>query len=102
MGLEAQRAVKVLKALANPIRLKMLASLYDGPKSVYALAKELKLPYPLAYLHMSGLKRLGLVKEVGKRRKAEGLPPIKYYAPSDFNIVLNPRSIYEMLKGGGA
>jgi len=94
--LENKEMVKVLKALSNPVRLKMIASLNSKPKNVYALAKELGLPYPLAYLHLSGLKKLGLVKEVREEKKVEGLPSVKYYAPSDFRLVLTPRDIQKI------
>ncbi len=90
---EKQKMVKMLKALANPIRLKMIASLHEKPKNVYALAKELEIPYPLAHLHLNGLKKLGLVKEVRAEQKVKGLPSVKYYAPSKFEIVLTPETI---------
>lgn len=100
---EQQRTVKVLKALANPIRLKMIASLYDESKNVYDLAKELNLAYPLAHLHLKSLKKLGLVKEIKEERRVEGMPTVKYYAPSDFELILTPRSIRDlyMNKSGG-
>jgi ArsR family transcriptional regulator len=98
-----QSTVKILKALANPIRLKMIASLYEEPKNVYDLAKELNLAYPLAHLHLKSLKILNLVKEVREERKVEGMPTVKYYAPSDFELVLTPRSIRDLYtdKSGG-
>jgi len=93
---EDKEMVKVLKALSNPIRLKMIASLNSAPKNIYALAKELRLPYPLAHLHLSGLKKLGLVKEIREEKKVEGLPTIKYYSPSDFKYVLTPKNIQNL------
>jgi DNA-binding transcriptional ArsR family regulator len=96
--IEDAEMVKMLKALANPIRLKMIASLSDSPKNVYALAKELNLPYPLAYLHLGGLKKLGLVKEIREEKKVEGFPSVKYYAPSDFRLVLTPQNIQKLFK----
>ncbi|MDI6846892.1 MAG: winged helix-turn-helix domain-containing protein [Candidatus Bathyarchaeia archaeon] len=96
--LESKEMVKILKALANPVRLKMIASLCEKPKNVYALAKELKIPYPLAYLHLGGLKKLGLVKEIREEKKVEGLPTVKYYAPSDFNFVLTPKNIQKLFQ----
>lgn len=93
---QQQEMVKILKALSNPIRLKMIASLYEEPKHLYALAKELGLPYPLAHLHLNGLKKLGLVKEIREETKIKGLPSIKYYAPSDFKLVLTPQSIRDV------
>lgn len=85
-----------MKALANPIRLKMIASLLKEPKHLYALAKELGLSYPLAHLHLKALRRLGLVMEVREERKVEGLPSVKYYAPSDFQLILSPERIREV------
>ena len=96
--LENRSLVKVLKALANPIRLKMIASLNSEPKNVYGLSKELGLPYPLAYLHLGGLKKLGLVKEIREEKKVQGLPSVKYYAPSDFELILTPDNIEKFLK----
>jgi len=98
-----QQLVRTLKALANPIRLRMIASLSEKPKHVYALAKELGLPYPLAYLHLDGLKKLGLVKEVREEKKVEKLPSVKYYAPADFRLVLTPKNIRDIFtkKSGG-
>ena len=95
---KSKEMVSILKALANPIRLKMVASLYEKPKNVYALAKELNLAYPLAYLHLDGLKRLGLVKEIREEKKVEGLPSVKYYSPSDFKFVLTPQNIQRLFQ----
>lgn len=85
-----------MKALANPIRLKMIASLSEGPKHLYALAKELGLSYPLAHLHLKALRKLELVREVREKRRVEGLPSVKYYAPSDFRLILSPERIREV------
>ena len=90
---DQERMVKVLKALANPIRLRMIASLSERPKHLYALAKELGLSYPLAHLHLKALKKLGLVVEIREERKVEGLPSVKYYAPAPFRLILSPESI---------
>ena len=90
---QQQEMVKILKALANTIRLRMIASLHEEPKNIYALAKELGLSYPLAHIHLKGLKKLGLVKEVREVQQAKGLPSVKYYAPSDFELILTPESI---------
>jgi ArsR family transcriptional regulator len=94
--LEKEEMVKVLKALANSVRLKMVALLCEKPKNVYALAKELKIPYPLAHLHLSGLKKRGLVREVREEKRVKGLPSVKYYAPSEFEILLSPETIKKL------
>jgi DNA-binding transcriptional ArsR family regulator len=97
-GYKSKEMVNILKALANPIRLKMVASLYEKPKNAYVLAKELSLPYPLAYLHLNGLKRLGLVKEIREEKKVKGLPAVKYYSPSDFKFILTPENIQKLFQ----
>jgi ArsR family transcriptional regulator len=90
------RFVKTLKALANTTRLTILASLAVKPKHAYALAKELKLSYPLTHLHLKGLRKMGLVEEI----KAEGLPSTKTYAPTNFEIVLTAENIRQIFSEG--
>jgi len=94
------RFVKTLKALANPTRLTILASLAVKPKHAYALAKELKLSYPLTHLHLKGLRKMGLVEEIKAELKAEGHPTTKTYAPTNFEIVLTAESIRQIFSEG--
>lgn len=96
---QRERLVKTLKALANPIRLKMIVSLAEEPKHTYALAKELGLSYPLAHLHLKGLRKMELVEEIEEEQRAEGLPTVKTYAPAQFKLVLTPESIRDMFAG---
>lgn len=95
---QRQAFVKTLKTLANPIRLKMIASVYDEPKHVYALSKELGIAYPLAHLHLKNLKKRGLVEEVREVERVKGMPTVKYYAPSDFELILTPKSIRDIFQ----
>jgi ArsR family transcriptional regulator len=95
---ELTKLVKTLKALANPIRLRMIASLAEEPKHAYALAKEMGLSYPLAHLHLKGLRKMGLIKEIAPDTRTEGRPPSRTYTPSDFELVLNPSKILETVK----
>jgi DNA-binding transcriptional ArsR family regulator len=89
--------VSVMKVLANPIRLRMIASLYESPKHVYALAKEMGLSYPLALLYLRSLEEAGLVestesKEIGEREK-------KVYRVKDFALQISPKEIASIVKG---
>jgi len=80
--------------LANPIRLKIIALLAERPRYPYELAKELKLSYPLTYLHLSALERAGLVEtfyEPGPRTK-------KYYRIKDFKLILTPDAIRRLIE----
>jgi ArsR family transcriptional regulator len=94
-----QQLVKTLKALANPVRLSIIASLADEPKHAYALAKELGLSYPLTHLHLKGLRKIGLVEEIREELTAEGLPTKKTYAPAEFELVLTPEKIHDVFMG---
>ena len=96
-----QRLVKTLKALSNPIRLRIIASLTNEPKHAYALAKELGISYPLTYLHLKGLRKMGLVEEIREELKSKGLPTVKTYAPADFEITLTPEYIRDLFQEGG-
>ncbi|UCH57880.1 MAG: winged helix-turn-helix transcriptional regulator [Candidatus Bathyarchaeota archaeon] len=98
---EAQKLVTTLKALANPIRLRIIASLVDEPKHAYALAKEMGLSYPLTHLHLKGLRKMGLVKEIEHETKTEGRPSARTYAPSKFELLLTPERIRDILKEDG-
>jgi ArsR family transcriptional regulator len=89
-----QTLVKTMKALANPIRLRIIALLEREPKHAYALAKELGVSYPLAHLHMKGLKKMGLIEEI-EQEEREGRPSVKTYAPTDFEIVLSSKMIHD-------
>lgn len=92
-----QKLVKTLKALANPIRLKLIASLEEEPKHAYALAKEMGLSYPLTHLHLKGLRKMGLIEEIRQETRAEGRPVTKIYTPARFELVLTPESIREIM-----
>ncbi len=88
-----------MKVLANPIRLRMIASLYESPKHVYALAKEMGLSYPLALLYLRSLEEAGLVestesKEVGEREK-------RVYRVKDFVLKISPEEIASIVKQEG-
>jgi ArsR family transcriptional regulator len=97
-----EELTKVLKALANPIRLRIISYLSHRQMNVYDLAKVLKLSYPLTFLHMKTLKNLGLVKEVKREKSVKGLLPIKYYRASDFELKLTPKTIRKIVgKGRG-
>lgn len=53
--------LKLMKVMSNPVRIRIIASLEREPKHIYALAKELKLSYPLVHLYLESLEKAGLV-----------------------------------------
>ena len=92
---ELENLVKTLKALANPLRLRMIAKLAEEPQHAYALAKNLGISYPLAHLHLKGLKKMGLIKELKKQNRSDVLPAVKIYSPTNFELIINPHMIQE-------
>jgi DNA-binding transcriptional ArsR family regulator len=97
---ERQELVQTLKALANPLRLRIIASLAEEPKHAYALAKELGVSYPLAHLHLKGLRKLGLIREIDHEGADEGRPT-RTYAPTEFEVKLTPETIHDMFLNRG-
>jgi len=90
---------EVLRMLANPIRLKMLAYIAVRPRHAYELSKKLGLSYPLTHMHLRALERLGLVEsEVVEEARAK-----RVYKLRDFRIVISPeelRKLGEKLESG--
>lgn len=62
-------AVELLKALAAPVRLAVVAELADGPRCVHELVHELGVSQPLVSQHLRVLRSAGVV--VGGRRGRE-------------------------------
>lgn len=97
---DEKELVKMLKVLANPLRLKILASLSEKPKSIYKLARELNKPYPLVHIYLTSLKKLGLIKTVRVERRSKSLPPVRYYTVNDFKITITPEIIRRIVGRG--
>lgn len=57
-----EELAKLLRVLANPIRLRMLALIAAKPRHAYELSKLLGLSYPLTHMHLRALERAGLVE----------------------------------------
>ncbi len=87
--------LKVLSALKNEIRLRVIAMLSEKPLHVYEIAKRLGISYPLAHMHVSALKRVGLVEEAGVV-EVDGRRRVLYRA-APFRLVLSPREIRRMV-----
>jgi predicted transcriptional regulator len=81
-----------LGALANPHRLRILASLQsNGRNYVSQLAREIGISRPLLHLHLQKLERAGLVKselELSPDGKA-----LNFFEVSPFALSLTPAAI---------
>src|SRR6516225_7689483 len=61
--LQPKRCAKLLRALADPERLRIVRCLRDGPKNVTEIAAPLKAPMVNVSHHLSVLRQAGLVED---------------------------------------
>ena len=88
--------VEVFAALANPIRVRILAKLTEGRDYVSQLARELGISRPLLHMHLQRLEAAGLV--VGNLELSEDGKAMKYFAVTDFDVHLTPSSLAEAVQ----
>lgn len=62
----------VLRALAHPVRLRMLSLMWPGPMSAAELARELDISHALASQHLRRLDTVGLVELAEERMRRGG------------------------------
>ena len=74
--------VERLKAMADPIRIRFVLELLDGPRTVREVAEALDVPPTRLYYHLRILERHGLVK-VANRRMVSGIEERSYRAAYD-------------------
>jgi ArsR family transcriptional regulator len=78
----------MLAALANPIRLRILATLVGGRDYVSHLARQIGISRPLLHMHLQRLEAAGLVSghlEVSPEGKA-----MKFFEVTPFVLRLTP------------
>ncbi|WP_370375427.1 ArsR/SmtB family transcription factor [Micromonospora sp. HM5-17] len=83
--------LRVLGALDNPHRLRILAALAHGRFYVSELARQLGISRPLLQVHLRRLEAVGLVSATVEL-DADGRA-MKYYEVSPFVIRLDPRVV---------
>src|SRR6266516_4465659 len=89
--LTGDAVVRLLAALANPHRLRVVAALASGRSYVSELARALGISRPLLQVHLRRLEAVGLVTatmEISEDGKA-----MKYYELSPFDLALTPASL---------
>jgi DNA-binding transcriptional ArsR family regulator len=74
----------VLTAVANPLRLRIVAELSDGRVHVSELARRLGISRPLLYMHLDRLEKAGLI--VGHLELSDDGKAMKYFALAPFEI----------------
>jgi DNA-binding transcriptional ArsR family regulator len=88
--------VEMLAALANPLRLRIVAKLSGGRDYVSHLAREIGVSRPLMHLHLQRLEAAGLI--VGSLELSEDGKAMKYYEVTDFDLHLSAAALAEAAK----
>ena len=85
--------VEIMAALANPIRLRIVAELSRGRDYVSHLARVIGVSRPLLHIHLQRLEQVGLI--VGNLELSEDGKAMKYYEVADFDVHLTPSALAE-------
>ena len=88
--------VLILGALANPLRLRIMATLFQERDYVSHLARVIGISRPLLHMHLQRLEAAGLV--VGSLELSEDGKAMKYFAVADFALPLTPALLAEAAK----
>jgi DNA-binding transcriptional ArsR family regulator len=88
--------VVMLAALANPIRLRIVARLAGGRDYVSHLARVIGVSRPLLHMHLQRLEAAGLI--VGHLELSEDGKAMKYYDVADFDLQLTAAALAEAAK----
>lgn len=81
----------VLAALANPHRLRIIATLTRESTYSSQLARDLGLSRPLVHMHAQRLESAGLIS--GRLEVSEDGKAMRFYAVTDFALTLDPTRI---------
>ncbi|GAA5057473.1 ArsR family transcriptional regulator [Thermocatellispora tengchongensis] len=88
--------VEMLAALANPLRLRIIAALAGGRDYVSHLAREIGVSRPLLHMHLRRLEAAGLI--VGSLELSPDGKAMKYYEVTGFDLRVNASVLAEAAK----
>src|SRR5262249_1901478 len=94
--LTGDELVEMLAALANPIRLRIVAKMARRRDYVSHLARAIGVSRPLLHMHLRRLEAAGLV--VGKLELSEDGKAMKFYEVADFDLRLTPPALAEAVQ----
>ncbi|MCX4822649.1 winged helix-turn-helix domain-containing protein [Streptomyces sp. NBC_01142] len=83
--------LKVLTALGNPHRMRIVEALLEGRNYVSKLARDLGIGRPLLHMHLQRLEAAGLV--AGKLELSQGGKAMKYFELTPFCFALTPEVV---------
>ncbi|MPZ26983.1 MAG: ArsR family transcriptional regulator [Micromonosporaceae bacterium] len=85
--------IVMLAALANPLRLRIVAKLAGGRDYVSRLAREIGVSRPLLHMHLQRLEAAGLI--AGSLELSADGKAMKYYEVTDFHLHLTASTLAE-------
>lgn len=85
--------VAMLAALANPLRIRIIATLASQRDYVSNLARGIGISRPLLHMHLQRLEAVGLI--VGSLELSDDGKAMKYYSVAEFAVTLSPASLVE-------
>jgi len=85
--------LRMLAALANPHRLRIIAALVGGRNYVSQLARQLGISRPLLHMHLQRLEKAGLV--TSSLELSEDGKAMRYFEVAPFAFTLSPPAIAE-------
>ncbi|MDX3418901.1 ArsR family transcriptional regulator [Streptomyces sp. MD20-1-1] len=91
--LTGNQMLKVLAALGNPHRMRIVAELATQRNYVSQLAREIGMSRPLLHMHLQRLEAAGLV--TGSLELSEDGKAMKYFEVVPFGLHLTPASVAE-------
>jgi DNA-binding transcriptional ArsR family regulator len=83
--------IRMLAALSNPHRLRILAALGAGRVHVSQLARDVGLSRPLVHVHLQRLEAAGLVS--GRLELSEEGKAKKFFEVNPFALTLTPETL---------
>jgi DNA-binding transcriptional ArsR family regulator len=90
----------VLTAVANPLRLRIVAELSGGRVHVSELARRLGISRPLLYMHLDRLEKAELI--TGQLELSEDGKAMKYFSLAPFEVRLTAEEISAAVLADGA
>src|ERR1700704_6021634 len=90
----------MLTAVANPLRLRVIAELAEGRVHVSELARRLGISRPLLYMHLDRLEKAGIV--TGHLELSEDGKAMKYFELAPFELHVTADTIVAALRADDA
>src|SRR5215475_13479328 len=93
----SEELLATLNAVAQPLRLRIIAELAGGRVHVSELARRLGMSRPLLYMHLDRLEKAGLV--AGQLELSEDGKAMKYFDLVPFELRVTAETVISALAG---